>query len=358
MTGDAYERGYKIMCAKDSARHASYDATTIIIIVDNAGCGISAEGILDYYDMPLDNVCWRIQGSRVLWLKWQYPPNGGTLCGEPLPSPAPPSVQGDPITWHGNVREEFKLPAGMLSPLLLSPDMQVLASSRPGHAEDEWIDRVVVNSAIGDQILDVSIKRNLTYFDRAALPEDSFETLDVRMEWWRDGLVAVMPPGDAQFNHWSGVTLGFGRVRHFGQLKAGAAPRREAVYVASNSLKILILSSAAREYFIERGDSFHQAMEYSHLDLEIMEIGDQSALRGMLPELWGMIPMSEETKALRKIPSQVKDGRRHLPAGEERDSNVTHLESLITADGKTVPVASVEGYSKDSTAAEAEVTAV
>jgi len=195
---------------------------------------------------------------------------------------------------------------------------------------------------------------------------DAFETLDVKMEWWRSGVMAIMPPGDAQFNHWSGISLGFGRVRHFGVSKAGGAPRREAVYVMSGSLKILILSSGAREYFIERGDSFHLANEYSHLDLEIMEIHDHDQLRGILPELWGLQPISEQTKALLKEPKEVvNDGpvaRLPLVADscDATNSSSTGSRNCAPApeaqtstfskeiENGAVPVASVEGLSLDS----------
>jgi len=362
------ERGYKISCAKDTSAHASYAATSMLINVDPVQCGHSAAHLTEFRELPLENVCFHIQGSVAVYVKWSYPATAASICGETLPSPSPPPVVvGDPVTWYGNVREEFWLPHRVLSPLLLSPDMQVLASSRPGHEEDQWIDRIVVASAAGEHVLDVTIKRNLTYFDRATLLPDSFETLDVKMEWWRSGLMAVMPPGDAQFNHWSGISLGFGRVRHFGQTNAGVAPRREAVYVMSSSLKILILSSGAREYFIDRGDSKHLAMEYSHLDLEIMEIRDNDELRGILPELWGILPMSEETKALRKISKEepvVVDGRgiRIPPLTDSCDianrdaagncSVASETQTLAFRkkidSGEAVPVASVEGLSEGS----------
>lgn len=359
---DGLSRGYTILCAKDSWAHASYAATSLLVNIDNANCGVSAQGATLNYQMPLQKVCWQAQNDRSVWLKWEYPANGAALCGETLPVAPTPSVQGDPVTWHGNVREEFILPPGTLSPLLKSPDMQVLASSRPGHAEDEWIDRVVITSAAGEHIVDVSIKRDLTYFDRAELPPNSFETLDVKMEWSypNGGMVNIMPPGDAQFNHWSGISLGFGRVRHFGQLKAGTAPRREAVYVVSNSLKILILSSSAREYFLEKGE--HLSMEHSHLDLELMELGDQSNLTGILPELWGILPMSEETRKLRKLSKDddtVDDRPRtvSLPlivessAASEIVGNCTadSPDSCQAGQGTPVPVASVEGFSGEGT---------
>jgi hypothetical protein len=311
----------------------------------------------------MPNQCYKIQGDRDLWIKWNYPTSQVSLCGEDLPYAFDPAtVVGDPVTWHGNVREEFSLPTDRLSPLLRSPDMHVFASARPGHEEDEWIDRVVITSAAGDTVLDVSMKRNLTYFDRATMPPNAFETLSVRMDWATNGHLSVMPPADAQFTHSSGISLGFGRVRHFGQIKAGDAPRREGVYVVSNSLKVLIISSAAREYFTE---SKHLGMEYSHLDLEIMQVADPLSLGGILPELWGLQPMSEETKALRKnLPTeQFNDGPRRVPlkdykivhadetSSQENQTDLTTCNAssddgaLPNCDENQVSVGSVEGYS-------------
>lgn len=358
-------RGYKIACASSTHESASFSSTDLTVTVDSAGCGVSAPSSLPVIGLPLPGVCFHMQGSVGIFVKWEYPPHPATLCGETLPVPSPsPVVSGDPVTWYGNKREEFWLPNDVLSPLLISPDMQVLASSRPGYEEDQWIDRIVVASGIGEHILDVSVRKNLTYFNRATLLPDAFETLDVKMEWWRSGVMAIMPPGDAQFNHWSGVSLGFGRVRHFGVTQAGGAPRREAVYVMSGSLKILILSSGAREYFIERGDSLHLANEYSHLDLEIMEIHDDSQLRGILPELWGLQEISEQTKALLKEPKEVvaDDGpvaRLPLVADtcDATDSNSSDCTPAPEAQTSTfskeiengaAPVASVEGLSLDS----------
>lgn len=372
-------RGYTFRCAKDYNNGAGYaggsSSTVMIVTIDDAGCLVSNSGIHEV-QVSSPGLCEHLQGNKGVYFKWEYATNPAqSVCGEAVPSPSPStsSVSGDPVTWHGNVREEFRLPeGGVLAPLLQSPDMQVLASSRPGHAEDEWIDRVVITSAVGEHVLDVSIKRNLSYFNRAALLPNSFETLDVKMEWWRPGLVTIMPPGDAQFNHWSGISLAFGRVRHFGQPKAGVAPRREAVYIVSNSLKILVLSSAAREYFLERGDL---GMEYSHLDLEIMEISDQSLLRGILPELWGLVPMSDETRALRKVPSPSEyfdDGpRATLPSISESrststDANTTSGDNCSAVDSAMpkklghgeAAVASVEGLSGQHSVESAESSVI
>lgn len=296
-------RGYKIICASATSESANYAPTALLINVDNAGCGTSAAAATHWYQLPISNQLWHIQGDVQLWMRWNYPSGGSSLCGETVPTlPVPPTIAGDPVTWYGDVREEFNLPIGELTPLLQSPHMHVHASARAGHAEDQWIDRILITSPFGEPVLDVSIKQNLTHFNRAALVPNAFETLDVKMEWWRDGLLHIMPPGDAQFNHWSGVSLGFGRIRHHGQPLPGLEPRREAVVVMSPSLKILILSSSAREYFLKPEKS-NLAMDYSHLDFELLELGDTSNLRGVLPELWGLIPHSEKTKSLRKEPS-------------------------------------------------------
>jgi hypothetical protein len=264
-------------------------------------------------------------------MTWDYP-SSTSQCGEPVPTSIVSyyaSLGGDPITYIGDRREEFDLPIGVLSTLLRSQDMQVLASARQGHAKDQWIDRIVITDSASDVVVDVGIKMNLTRFHRASLLPDAFETMDVKMEWWRRGLIEIMPPGDAQFTHWSGLSLGFGRVRHYGQ-ETGAAPRREAVIVQSKSLKILIISSAAREYFPEEASL---GVEYSHLDIEVMEMKDEKQLEGILPELWGLRPMSEQTMLLRKEPEIETAENISNVSG-----NATICSSLPSPEDKNVPI--------------------
>merc|ERR1712187_947053 len=86
-----------------------------------------------------------------------------------------------------------------------------------------------------------------------------------------------------------------------------------------------ICSSAAHEYW---GNQRELSLKYAHLDLAIIEVKNFDAVTGLLPELWGMRPMSEFTKAhvkktgaeaaeaaLPSIASETTDGRKIAWAG-------------------------------------------
>jgi len=53
-------------------------------------------------------------------------------------------------------------------------------------------------------------------------------------------------------------------------------------------------SSPATEYY---GPLGHLALKYAHLDLAFIEVQNITSLTGLLPELWGVQPMSDSTRA-------------------------------------------------------------
>merc|ERR1719188_2644953 len=69
------------------------------------------------------------------------------------------------------------------------------------------------------------------------------------------------------------------------------AARRECMDFAGHSLHFLVCSTAANEYY---GPWRHLAIRYAHLDLVVHEVRNLTAFEGVLPELWGLRPMSDE----------------------------------------------------------------
>eukprot|EP00929_Paragymnodinium_shiwhaense_P095420 TRINITY_DN5652_c0_g1_i1.p1 TRINITY_DN5652_c0_g1~~TRINITY_DN5652_c0_g1_i1.p1 ORF type:complete len:1295 (+),score=207.12 TRINITY_DN5652_c0_g1_i1:95-3979(+) len=211
-----------------------------------------------------------------------------------------PSMFGDPVTSYGNVREEFTLPMGVMTPLIETSDLRLLADAFPGFAEGEqWIGKVMITSSNGgEEILKIGIKDDLVHFNRANLLPDAFETLEVSLDWYSPGPMSVMPPADAYFLHWRDVHIAFARMWNEGHIgPPPPAPRREGVMITSNSLKILVLSTSAKEWH----EDPYMALKYSHLDIFIIEIKDPTSLRGILPEIWGLAPMRNETRAMIKL---------------------------------------------------------
>merc|ERR1719247_2065340 len=68
-----------------------------------------------------------------------------------------------------------------------------------------------------------------------------------------------------------------------------SAPRREGVLVMCDSVKLIIVSSSAWEYYWDDKDD-NRAKKYSHLDFEIMDMKDSNSFTGLLPEVWGLKP--------------------------------------------------------------------
>merc|ERR1711972_262923 len=139
------------------------------------------------------------------------------------------------------------LPFDRLTTLLESTDMRVLASALPGKDQEQWINRVVVESVAGEPVIQVAMRGDLYGLNRTSAMPGAFETLEVKMDWWNGGVPLMsMPPPDAYFLHWRDIHISFARVRQREPL--GHAPQREAVMLNSNTVKLLIISSSAKEF--------------------------------------------------------------------------------------------------------------
>lgn len=228
-------------------------------------------------------------------------------------SPTYGDAYGDPIAYFGDVKREFYLPLQKLVPVLETPDLRVLASTFQGQGEEQWFDRVVVTGPGGEEVVRVAIKPDIRNFNRtchSCSPPNAFETLNVNM--WGTTAMVVMPPPDVYFHDWKGIHVAFSRLRLAGpeprefafsgfasEMMIGHA-RREAVLAASNSVKVLIVSTSGQEFY---GDESDLAVKYAHLDIQLLGMQNSENFRGILPELWGLRPLSDTTRALLKAPS-------------------------------------------------------
>jgi len=211
----------------------------------------------------------------------------------PTPTPSPGGdVYGDPIAYYNGKKTEFWLPMDTLTLLLQTSDMRVLASPLPGEGKEQWIGHIFVSTPSGHPVVTVDIKRDLVNFNASTVPTDAFETLNVLMGPAVAPLTA-MPPPDAYYTHESGLHLMFGRTSR----QPGPYPRREGVVVIGSSAKIHIVSSSAREYY---GEGSPLSTLYAHLDFQVFDMQGEESFGGILPELWGVKPLSSETAAMVK----------------------------------------------------------
>jgi hypothetical protein len=191
-------------------------------------------------------------------------------------------------------------------PILYTQELSLLGSTFPGNPYEQWFDRIVVTGPDGFQLAEVSIKKDIVEWNRTRhkrkrdRSNQCFETLDVKVGADESPL-ATMPKPNWFFRRWD-VHIGIAKIEHlfeFGhrlltQKTIGGA-RREVVQIRCKSGHFLIVSSPATEYF---GEHAYLAAKYAHLDVVILEMHDQASLRGVLPELWGLRPLSNTTKAM------------------------------------------------------------
>lgn len=223
----------------------------------------------------------------------------------------------------GDVHREFWLPVGVMHPLIRTPEMNIMGSTFAGEGKEQWFGRMVITSAGGFKIAEISIKKDLENFNKSRTAKNAFETLDVTLGM-DDTPMEHMPSPDFYF-HRMGVAITFMRMSDMKkpiahQFKIQRA-RRDVVMIACKSAHFIIAASPASEFANWRPDL---SVKYSHLDIIVNEMHDRKALRGILPELWGLRSMSNRTKSF--LEPIYLDGE----ADEEHSSADSKIPSTTT----------------------------
>mmetsp|Transcript_81535 Transcript_81535/g.225817 ORF Transcript_81535/g.225817 Transcript_81535/m.225817 type:complete len:522 (-) Transcript_81535:20-1585(-) len=204
-------------------------------------------------------------------------------------------VGDDPLTLYGGAIRKFWLPDKEFVPLLQTSELHLLGAAISNGTE-QWINRLVVTSTAGDPVLQVAIRSDIATSSRDNKPSDSFKTLNVTLDWLGGLSLKAIPPPEAYAYQWGRVVFAFGRVAspHF---KIGEA-EAEMVVVEGASCKIVLMSNPANGF---EGELAHLAAEYAHLDF-VLQMRSRDTCEGILPELWGVRPLSNSTKALLEQP--------------------------------------------------------
>lgn len=223
------------------------------------------------------------------------------------------TVLGDPIAEYGHMKTEFVIPQGTFSPLLQSPDIHVSAKPHPGEkSQEQWLSEVRVTSRSGLELLEVRIRNDLAIFNRSRVPRNAFESLEIRLGPAKEPVLLVPPPDEHLTALRGKVVFLFGQQR---SLFDGDGPRREVVMIVTAAMKMVIVSSSAQEFYTDPG----LALKHAHLDLMFPEINQPDRLSGLLPELWGLQPLSNTSA------STIK----HV-IGEAYDTNVSSEQEFAT----------------------------
>lgn len=222
----------------------------------------------------------------------------------------------DPVTYSGDEWRGFWLPPGELTHVLSTGQMNMYAQAFLGSEYEQWFDRIVVTGSDGWRLAEISIKKDIGASNKTQKKNRklAFETIDVTIGMAKKPL-EVMPRPDGFFRNHMGVHIGvskMGQIFKYGpylgpQMTINGA-RREVVQIRCKSADLLVISSPAREYY---GDLAHLAVKYAHLDIIVLEMKNRADVRGVLPELWGVKPLSNKTRAVMDSPPIVENASGH-----------------------------------------------
>jgi len=262
------------------------------------------------------------------------------------------SVAGsDPIAVFGDVRREFRLPPGQMTELLRGPDLVLSGSTFEGGGPwEQWFDRFRVSTPDGRRWLELSMRKDLATYNRSAAPRNAFETIVVRMGGAGSGDPSdvVMVPGHGAAIPFSflGADVVFRQIHrhHNTRFPTIGGLRRECMDYAGGSLHFYICSGAANEY---HGLQRYLAIQYAHLDFAIQEVREMQAVEGLLPELWGLRPMSEKTASY--VVEESEEARHHrlADAALVADASTTPLPSSAAWAGGELPEDLERGCASD-----------
>jgi len=237
----------------------------------------------------------------------------------------------DPTTRFGNVESEFQLPPDALTTLVASPDLIVKGSVfEGGGSYEQWFNRIVLIPPEDDRYLEIKIKPDLHLQNVTALPKNEFRSLDIHMGYGQYSNHSVAGKVSAGYNiptHFLEHQIAMRTLRRsFVPVATIGKFHRECVDIAGRSMHLYICSSPASEYY---GNLHHLALKYAHLDIMFMDIVDVKALTGLLPELWGVQPMTERTRSyVKKISDLTKTDAEANIAGLAFAGGLSIHESL------------------------------
>jgi len=206
----------------------------------------------------------------------------------------------DPVAISGGVARKFSLPPGKLVPLLVAPDMSLHGATFDGMGPwEQWFGRMVIFSGQGDRWLQISIKKDIMKLNHSLSARDAFETLDVVAGYGdvdnpqpRTSTVVSDRNSDLPLG-FLGLKVTFWAINRGHKVPAVTIGRakRECADVVGEFVHFFICSTPAKEYFSWNREL---AIQFAHLDVAIFEITSTSKVDGLLPQLWGIKPLTEE----------------------------------------------------------------
>ena len=141
------------------------------------------------------------------------------------------SVVGDPVTYFGGKRVEFRLPQ-CLTTLIKTPDMELLGEPFTGLQGEQWIGKVVVRDSHGGLVAVIEIKRDIALYQARPEAPKGFATLDVTFPGLQEKALETIPFG---LYVAGGLTLSCAQMRSL--RRSPGAPPREAIFIQGEKVQ-------------------------------------------------------------------------------------------------------------------------
>jgi hypothetical protein len=202
---------------------------------------------------------------------------------------------GDPIVRIGGNKTKFWMKNHEPTPLIQTPYMHLFGSTFPGFKPDlQWFGTFWVTVPDGREMFRVSIKRDLHLQNTSACFGGNCASLEMKVFGKTVSFVDLPERGrDFLLKHIPDVQFRIGRSSH-------EPPRVfertfEYVWLQTPDLVFMISPAHAAVDFPRRP---LMALKYAHLDLFVSEMHKPERFGGILPQLWGVSPMSPEVEAM------------------------------------------------------------
>lgn len=219
----------------------------------------------------------------------------------------PPSAASDPITFYNGRKIKFWLPIGEMMPLLETPDLHLLASVMRGPEQDQqWFDHFVMTLPNGTAFADVRVAERFSQNQN----KSSFATrrggripqLEIRLGNEEGQLEHVDYAAGSFFAAGEAIRIGIGE-RAFHPPRVHGLPIMQYLHVEAPSAAFIIMASHAGNEF---PNDYELQAKYAHLDWICLDLVNVASFSGILPELWGVQPQSEQVATMRVPPSLAR----------------------------------------------------
>eukprot|EP00930_Biecheleria_cincta_P073401 TRINITY_DN606_c0_g2_i1.p1 TRINITY_DN606_c0_g2~~TRINITY_DN606_c0_g2_i1.p1 ORF type:complete len:441 (-),score=92.30 TRINITY_DN606_c0_g2_i1:119-1441(-) len=203
----------------------------------------------------------------------------------------------DPITIYNGKKTKFWLPIFGKHLLVQTPDLVVSASVFQGPRKDlQWFDRFFIKLPDGRQVVEVGIRRD-SGNNSARSRQPVFSQLDIKLGGSqqplreRKNILYSSPDGQ--------VKIAIGSKRQDPPRLHGE-PITEFVNVETKSISFVLVASHAGNEF---PDDFEMQKKHAHMDWVTREMIGTKSFTGILPQIWGVQPLSEEVADMLKSPA-------------------------------------------------------